>query len=112
MTDFATALGLGAEAAMAFLDTESITYTPLAGAGVPRDALVERLGPQRLSGLGSVPLARVTLRNDAAAGRPASGIDTGGDTITWSPKRGGATRVSRVLEIEWQNGGFVGLLIG
>lgn len=97
---------------MAMLDAESIVYTPRAAAGVTLDALIERLGPQRVGGMGPVPLARVTLRNDVALGRLASGIDTGGDTITWSPKRGGATRVSRVLEIEQSNGGFVVLLIG
>lgn len=97
---------------MACLDAESIVYTPLGAAAVPISALVERLGVQEVMPGARVPLARIVMRNDATAGRPASGIDTGGDTVTWSPKRGGSTRTSRVLEIVSANAGFVTVLIG
>ena len=112
MTDFETAMNLGAEAAIECMDAETIVYTPLAGSGVGRQALIERIGAQRVGTVGPVPQARVTLRNDAAAGRLAGAVDTGGDTIAWSPKRGGPTKVSRVLSIERQNAGFVVVLIG
>jgi len=112
MTDFAAAMDLAAEAAWVSLDVESITYTPAGGAGLVRSALVRRLAPQEISGLGRAPEAMVTLRNQAAAGRLSSVVDTGGDTISWSPKRGGAAKVSRVLEIISANGGFVTVLIG
>ncbi len=112
MTDFAETMALAGEAALESLDAEPITYTPLAAAGVVRRALVRRLGNHAAGPMGRVPEAEVTLRNDAATGRLASAIDTGGDTITWAPKRGGATKISRVLEIASSNGGFVTVLIG
>ena len=111
MSDFATTMALGAEAALEVLDAESITYTPVGAAGLIRSVLVRRLPPRDI-GIGVVPLAEVTLRHDATAGRLASAIDTGGDTITWSPKPGGTTKVSRILEIVSVNGGFVTVLIG
>ncbi len=112
MSDFSDTMAVAAEAALEVLDTESITYTPLGGVGVARDALIHRIGNRGAGPLGPAPEAEVTLRNDATAGRLASAIDTGGDTLTWAPKRGGATKVSRVLEIVSTNGGFVTVLIG
>jgi hypothetical protein len=112
MSDAAVTMDLAAEAAWVSLDIEPITYTPIGGAGLARSALVRRLVPQEISGLGRAPEAMVTLRNHAAAGRLSSNVDTGGDRISWSPKRGAAAKVSRVLEIVSANGGFVTVLVG
>lgn len=112
MTDFAATMDLAAEAAWVSLDIESIVYTPIGGASLARSALVRRLVPPEISGLGRAPEAMVTLRNNTAAGRLGSNVDTGGDTISWSPKRGGTAKVSRVLEIVSANGGFVTVLVG
>jgi len=106
MGDFDTTMELAGEAMMEHLATETVTYTPLGGAALTRTAIVHRRYPMQLAD-SVVYTAAIQLRNDAALGRLASAINTGGDTITYSPKRGGPTKTAPVLQILHQDAGCV-----
>lgn len=113
MTDFGTTLGLVGAAALTLLDAESVVYTPATGSAVTIDALIDRRPIDAVpEELGRTPRATLKIRNHATLGRLASAIDTGGDTVTWKPKKDGTTRTSSVMEILDQDAAFVTLMIG
>lgn len=103
-TDFDTTMQLAGEAAMECLGTEAVIYTPRAGAARPIQVIVQRLG---LDPIQHVPIARIKARQQATLGLDAASLDTGGDKITWSPKRGGPARSSRIQQVLAADGGFV-----
>lgn len=105
MGDFDTTFEVAAEAAAEVMGTESVTYTPYGGEAVAiAGALIRRMGihPEL-----QVPVAHITVRNDATYGIDAASIDTGGDTLAWPPKRGGANRTAQITAIVSVNAGFV-----
>ncbi|HUX16199.1 MAG TPA: hypothetical protein VMW52_06980 [Phycisphaerae bacterium] len=106
MGDFDTTMVLAAEAAFAALGTESVVYTPAGGTARTIDAVIQRLG---IEGHFDAPAARVKVRQDGTLGIDAAQIDTGGDTLAWPPKRGGAQRTSRITGIAAADAGFVTL---
>jgi len=104
MGDFETTMELAAAATMAALDTETVVYTPRGGAARSIEAVITRGAPDPDI---DVPVARVKVRNHATLGIDASAIDTGGDTLAWSPKRGGSNRTSRITDLLGADAGFV-----
>lgn len=104
MGDFDTTMETAAEAAFAYLGTEQVTYTPNGGAARTVTAVVRRMG---IDGDLNVPIAQIKVKNSATLGLAAAAIDTGGDSIAWSPKRGGTTRTSRITALVSADAGFV-----
>lgn len=107
MGDFAISMQEASEAAMTVLDAETVTYTPNGGDARSISALVQRELPIEVPGGAVVPGARLTVRNDATDGIAAGDVDTGGDTVAWSPKRGGSSRTSRIVRIAYAGSGMV-----
>jgi len=104
MGDFETTMELAGAAAMAALDTETVTYTPRGGSARAIEAIITRAAPDVEI---DVPVARIKVRNDVTLGIDAATVDTGGDTIAWPPKRGGSTRTSRISDVLSADAGFV-----
>ncbi len=107
MSAFDDTLELAGEAMLACLDPETITYTPAVGAARSIEALIQREVPLELANHEIVPATVLRVRNHATLGILASAVDTGGDKITWQPKRGGATKDSRIVRIVAQDAGHL-----
>jgi hypothetical protein len=104
MSDFDTAMELAGEAMGESLGVETVVYTPLGGVARSIAVTIARALPDPAL---DVPAARITARNHATLGIDGSSVDTGGDTIAWSPKRGGSAKISRIEDIVTVNAGMI-----
>lgn len=102
MGDYDTTMELAGEAMAELLGVEEVTYTPRSGTARTIDVVIERTGVED-----NLPTARIKARSHATSGLTAGTIDTGGDTITWAPKRGGTTRTSRIVALVGATAGTV-----
>lgn len=99
--------------AESFADTdafgETVTYTPAVGSARSVSAVVMREPLERRQEALNGVRERIVcyLRNDATLGVLASGVNRSGDTITVAWKRGGTTKVYRVVEVIEQDAGMV-----
>jgi len=113
MGDYAIAQQEAASSTLAALDPETVTYTPYGGSARSIEVFLDRQPPQAIEGMGTSPTAIVRARNDVAAGLNAATLDTGGDSVTWPPKRGDSTtKSSRILSILAVDAAWITCLIG
>ena len=99
MSAFADTMELAAEAMLGCMPWETIVYRPRAAGSRNIKALVQRDLPLELANHEIVPATVLRVRDHATLGILASTLDTGGDRVTWRPKRGGAVKTSRIVRL-------------
>ena len=84
---------------------ETVVYTPRVGDARSISAVVDRQPIQPLSETpqGLRPLVPVHVANDAITGIAAADLDTGGDTLTFPERIGGADKVWPIARLAGQD---------